>query len=637
MLIALAVLLYIAIGTVLYPYVSSMYLDLNPFYILSIPAIIADKTTDSPFVAMISTLLFFWAMIKNSSFRNLIVKIAIYPAILIYRAIRTIVLMPFRKEKSVSKWNIVYRAWKKFFLHYKELWDISGVIKTHFEFLWYLLFPFALSFYPTKWDWRARKEVYFEHKSFFDNLNSFVYNNIGECVYIRDIFFDVWSIKAYFVTWKMPGEIMRGKLEKLLTEVYRMLPWYDPKNEKFTSEILIESDCVSLNIVRKSIWADIIPLNTDEKYREILRRHLLWGFSSGDTPKDITWKMESIQHCAIISLSGWGKDIMANGLLYSLLWEKLRDKDGKNPINIKLYDSKNIDWIPYEGREHHWIYLYKKKDGEFAKELENEVQEMRKIASKVGKYGNVIRYNQEIGHTPIPETYIFLNEALSLFADESSQETKRIANALISILAEGRSSWYHVILISQSLRGDTLKWSFWRIRTNIDTIFVGKMSSRNEASIVWAWLDEADKKHLMNIQKHTFAMIQDHAIQNEFKPYFLDSLAVEKFLDKQFPKRKTLLGLDEPEKALSPEAEFREILKDPVIREFVKHSAITTYQYHWRKAQEAGISETKFRRLGKLLQILWYVKFQTGKTPEFIKPIVADINRITLSLQEEES
>ena len=163
------------------------------------------------------------------------------------------------------------------------------------------------------------------------------------------------------------------------------------------------------------------------------------------------------------------------------------------------------------------------------------------------------------------------------------------------------------------------------------------MSSRNEASIVWAWLDEADKKHLMNIQKHTFAMIQDHAIQNEFKPYFLDSLSVEKFLDKHFPKRKTLLGLDEPEKALSPEAEFREILKDPVIREFVKHSAITTYQYHWRKAQEVGISETKFRRLGKILQILWYVKFQTGKTPEFIKPIVADINRIALSLQEEES
>lgn len=108
----------------------------------------------------------------------------------------------------------------------------------------------------------------------------------------------------------------------------------------------------------------------------------------------------------------------------------------------------------------------------------------------------------------------------------------------------------------------------------------------------------------MNIPKHTFVMIQDNAIQTEFKPYFLDSIAIEKFLDKYFPKRKTLLGLDEPEKALSPEAEFREILKDPVIREFVKHSATTTYQYHWRKAQEAGISETKFRRLGKILQIL---------------------------------
>ena len=44
-LIALAILLYITIGTALYPYVSSMYFELNPFYILSIPAIIADKAT----------------------------------------------------------------------------------------------------------------------------------------------------------------------------------------------------------------------------------------------------------------------------------------------------------------------------------------------------------------------------------------------------------------------------------------------------------------------------------------------------------------------------------------------------------------------------------------------------------------
>ena len=262
---------------------------------------------------------------------------------------------------------------------------------------------------------------------------------------------------------------------------------------------------------------------------------------------------------------------------------------------------------------------------------------MRKTASKVGKYGNVTRYNQEMAHDPIPETYIFLNEALSLFADENSQDTKRIALALISILAEGRASSIHTLLLSQSLRWDTLKWSFGRMRTNIDTVFAGKMSSRNEASIVWAWLDEADKKYLLNTRKHTFTILQDNSIRAEFKPYFLDSLSIEKFLDKNFPKRKSLLGLDEPEKMLSPEAEFREILKDPVIREFVKNSAITTYQYHWRKAQEAGISETKFRRLGKILQILWYVKFQTWKTPEFVKPIVADINRLTLSLQEEES
>lgn len=635
--VALAVLLYITIGSILYPYASSMYLEFNPFYILSIPAIVAKKMTGSPFIAMIATLLFLWAIIRNPAFRNLVFKIAIYPAILVFRVIRSLDIMPFRKEKSVSKWNIVFRTWRRFFLHYRDLWDLSGIMKTHFEFLWYLLFPFALAFYSTKWLWRARKETYFEDRWFFDKLNSFVYNNIGECVYITDISHTIWAIKVDFVTWKMPGEIMRSKLEKLLTEVYRILPWYDPKNEKFTSEILIESDCVSLTIVRKSIWAELIKLNTDEKYQEIPRRNFLWGFSSGDNPKDITWKMDSVQHSMIVSISNWGKDNMANGFLYSLLWEKLQDKDGKNPINIKLYDSKNIDWIPYEGREHHWIYLYKKNDGEFAKELENDVQEMRKTASKVGKYGNVTRYNQEISHTPIPETYIFLNEALSLFADESSQETKRIANALISLLAEGRASSYHLTIISQSLRGDTLKGSFGRMRTNIDTLFVGKMSWRNEVNITWAWLDEVDKKRLMNIPKHTFVMIQDNVIKTDFKPYFLDSLAVEKFLDKQFPKRKTLLGLDEPEKALSPEAEFREILKDPVIREFVKHSAITTYQYHWRKAQEAGISETKFRRLGKILQILWYVKFQTGKTPEFIKPIVADINRIALSLQEEES
>ncbi len=636
-LITLAILLYITIGNILYPYASSMYFELNPFYILSIPAIIADKATGSPFVAMISTLLFFWAIIKNPSFRNLIFKIAVYPAILIYRALRSIILMLLGKWNWVSKWNMVFQTWRRFFLHYKEMWDITGVMNTHFEFLWYLLFPFALTFYSTKWSWKAKKSAFFEDRPFFDQLNSLVYNHIGECVYLTDLSVDIWSIKASFMTWKMPGEVMKVKLEKLLTEVYRILPWYDPKNEKFTSEILIESDCVSLSITRKSIWADSITFNTDEKFLEIPRRHFLWWFSSGDNPKDITWKMDSIQSCSITSCSGGGKDNFGASLLYMLLWEKLRDKDGKNPINIKLYDSKNIDWIPYEGRENHGIYLYKKKDGEFWKQFEDDLQEVRKLASKVGKYGNVTRYNQEIGHIPIPETYLFLNEALSLFADENSQETKRISSALISILAEGRASWYHVILISQSLRWDTLKGSFGRMRTNIDTVFAGKMSSRNEVSITWAWLDEADKKRLMNIPKHTFVMIQDNTIKTEFKPYFLDSLSMEKFLDKHFPKRKSLLGLDEPEKVLSPEAEFREILKDPVIREFVKNSAITTYEYHWRSAQEAGISETKYRRLGKILKILWYVRFQIGKTPEFIKPIVGDINRITRSLQEEES
>ena len=108
----------------------------------------------------------------------------------------------------------------------------------------------------------------------------------------------------------------------------------------------------------------------------------------------------------------------------------------------------------YSGRP--GIQRYGKSDGNIEDKFEALVSDMREKADRIGKYGDVQRYDAEHKDSPIGYTYVFINEVLSMLGDDSV-DTKRISSAMISLLSEGRSSGYRIFVISQSQRRDTAK------------------------------------------------------------------------------------------------------------------------------------------------------------------------------------
>lgn len=211
---------------------------------------------------------------------------------------------------------------------------------------------------------------------------------------------------------------------------------------------------------------------------------------------------------------------------------------------------------------------------------------MRDKSERIGKYGSVERYDTEHSGNPIGFTYVVLNEALSLFSNESSSETKRIASALVSLLCEGRACGYRIHLLSQSLRADSLSGSssFGKILTNVDTIYAGRVSNKTEASIVGRQLDSSERSRLVTLPKHSFLMIQEGKVQSIFKPYYVDQLMMEGFLDKHFPK--VIVPSEEELEITGLRNELSSFLKDPKIFSYLMDSDASG-EYRWRIGREA--------------------------------------------------
>ena len=79
-----------------------------------------------------------------------------------------------------------------------------------------------------------------------------------------------------------------------------------------------------------------------------------------------------------------------------------------------------------------------------------------------------------------------------------------------------------------------------------------------------------------------------------FKPFLIEQLEMEEFLDRHFPRGTPAAPGESPTEAL--ERELKEFAADPKVLKFLEDSTFEG-EYRWRFAQDAGLSEPTFRKL----------------------------------------
>lgn len=599
----------------------SMYTSFNPLYLIVLPYKVALKSSGSMFIALLSMIFFLRIFIANKLFRKRILTVAFYPVTLLFRFLKWVVLRLKWQKQPPSKWKMVFRSYRRFLSHYYERDEFWNIMRTHMEFLPYLAFPILLAFYPSSGPWRSWKETFFEDRNLFIEIQEIIRKALWESTFITNCMRTTSHVWLSVHASQMTGGEAEKKIKGIMGEINRILPGYNPVKETFSNEVLIQRDTLSVMIERKPVWKTSIIPNLKDMIDSIPEDMFLVGYSSGETPENVFVPIKSIQNQITVSQTWGWKDIQTNNILYSTLVNKLVSKV---PVRLFMFDSKNIDWTPFANREQYYIYHFQKKAGQFVQQLEELVSQMRSIATnRVWKYGNVDAHDKAHPKEPIGHTYIFINEILSLFSNDSSDETKRISSAVITLLTEWRASWFHTCLISQSLRGDTLKGSFGRMRVNIDTVFAGRTTSKLEANIIGNGLSESAKERLLQIPKHVFLLIQEAEIHAEFKPYMIDAIHMETFLDEYFPRA---VNSSDKQVSLSPEDELAELMGQSVIQSYLRDST-ASWVYHWWTARKAGISEPTFRKLQKILNSLWYLELRPWLVARVIKPIIKDINQ----------
>lgn len=596
----------------------SMYASFNPLYLIGLPYKVAMQSSGSMLIAFLSTIFFLRIFIANKLFRKRVLTVSFYPVILLLRFLKWVVLKLKWEKQPPSKWKMVFRSYRRFLSHYYERMEFWNIMRTHGEFLLYLAFPPLLSFYPISGSWRARKETFFENRNLLVEMQDIIRKALWESSFISN-FINIASRVWFSVhASKMTGDEAEKKIKGIIGEATRILPGYNPVKETFSNEVLIQRDTISVMIERKPVWNTSIVPNLKDLMDVIPEGMYLVGYSAGETPTNVFVPIKNIQHQITVSQTWWWKDIQTNNILYSTLVNKLVSKF---PVRLFLFDSKNVDFLPFCNREQYYIHHFQKKDGQFAQKFEDLVSKMRAITNKVWKYGNVDVHDKAHPKEAIGHTYIFVNEVLSLFSNDSSDETKRISSALITLLAEWRASWFHIFLLSQSLRGDILKGSFGRIRVGLDSIYAGRTVSKLEANILGNGLSESDKERLLQIPKHVFLLIQWGEILAEAKPYMIDAIHMEAFLDEYFPRK---VNSSDKQASLSPEDELADLMRQPMILSYLVGSTVS-WVYHWWSAQKAGISEPTFRKLQKILNTLWYLELRPWLVARVIKPIIEGV------------
>ena len=613
--------LYILAWIEFWNYFGPVYQNFNPFYILAAPYKLLMESSGMKSTALIGTLAFAWFFLTDGIFAKRVMTVAFYPLILTARIVWNIIAWVFRKlfwkNQSPSRFMMVFRAFKRFHMYYRERGEIGNVIRTFVEFIPYLAFPPFLALYPTNGPWRARKETLFEDRNIYDEISADVKRRF-EGAYISELHRSSSELTFLLHVPNLTGEQAKEKMTAIVGEIYRKLPGYDPKTEKFTNEILVERDAVSVRIERQPVFIDHVSANLEESISETLEWHRLLWYGPWEILNLVTVPQSDLLHSITISQSWWGKDVQTLWIIHGILKERFVDH---KKTSIYLFDSKWSDWSIFDERERSWIFRYVRKNGnwEFADRLESLVADMREKLEKVGKYGNVERYDHANPEDKIGYTYVFINEALSLFSNESASETKKIASALIALLCEGRACGYRIHLLTQSLRGDSLKGSFGRILVNIDTVFAGRVSNKQEASIVWRQLDPSERSRITTLPKHCFLLIREGKIQSIFKPFYTDQLKMEEFLD---------LYTERSSSPYSFEAGLREKLAretaDPKILQYLKDSEASG-EYRWSVARDRGIWEQTFRKVGYFLKEMHYIEKRKGLTAKFVKPLPPEL------------
>lgn len=162
---------------------------------------------------------------------------------------------------------MVFRALKRFHMYYRERGEIGNVIRAFVEFTPYLAFPPFLALYPTSGPWRARKETFFEDRNIYDEVSADVKKRF-EGAYISELHRSSSELSFLLHATNLTGEQAKEKMTSIVGEIYRKLPGYDPKTEKFANEILVERDAVSVSIERQPVFIDHESVTLEETISE---------------------------------------------------------------------------------------------------------------------------------------------------------------------------------------------------------------------------------------------------------------------------------------------------------------------------------------------------------------------------------
>lgn len=103
-------------------------------------------------------------------------------------------------------------------------------------------------------------------------------------------------------------------------------------------------------------------------------------------------------------------------------------------------------------------------------------------------------------------------------------------------------------------------------------MYAGRTVSKLEANILGNDLSESDKERLLHIPKHVFVLIQEGEIRAEFKPYMIDAIHMETFLDEYFPR---VVNSSDKQALLSPGDELAELSKQPMIQSYLRDSTVS--------------------------------------------------------------
>lgn len=534
-------------------------------------------------------LLFLWILFK----------ILFYPAYIPYLWIARI----FKNDKRIPLFE-AWECYRTFLQLYYQRNSISGIWKTHGQFIPFMFFRE----FPKSGIERSLLSCPFELLSKLEVIQGKLSEWKYKELFIKDFEMDDFLITFSLLWGWMDKKDIVNRMKDRFDEIKLKLPWVDDGVEYRLEEPIPKSEHVLVTIKRVIRW-ELREFDFKEAGQKLLDESLLLGFTpDGGKFVDLQVPVKSFLHSMVVAETGSWKDVTTRSLLWSIV-EWIRKW---LPYELHLFDSK-WDWLPFANLEEYGIFLYRNVD-EYDSIIAKQVEDMRRRNETLGIEADLGAYIKSHPDTDMKYRFIFINEFSSLYGLLPDKNTEKSLHSNLNVLfSQSRSAGYRICLMVQ-----TARWSGSSDRTirqlslNIWTIISWVVKDEIEAGMI----SQRFKKHLVNLEKHNFCLIQKGECK-EFRSYHSEKTDILKWLSDVFvPDMKKKTG-DIKEK--EAEETLSELLKNPETGEFLKYSREAGKLSKEEAMEKFHLSETTFRKLASALLTLGEIQSEVGKGYFFLE------------------